>query len=441
MAQILCLNNEINLNSIPNLQNGEVGAITIPVRAAAIHAQYHWVPVHGVVGAAAVQCIRAYIRTYYGVIGHAAVIAENLGRAAPQRLNVANGNAAAQAGSVAYVATLADVRKRAICIGAVRAGLVAMWGVTQDVIAPAEYVADHVLAFANGAVTTVNLANNAAQTLREALALGMTPLTPEEDDIVFALLKVSMGVLPLVGSSLLATGHHYLSSDTVATDAVFKQVLMSSKDHVKAWFTADALVVKDMVWHKAAHPVGYAHAIAQALSNEVPERLRSAQMGSAAVRLPFVESEVKAARAMVAIVAAVQLPVANGAGVLEVPNLIEAIRRVSLYAIAADPVPISLIPLMPNILTRALAVKDVLRPAMENAAVTVGYAIGVYKSMMANIGRGNRMATLMNAHSLQRIERNQMPMVAAGSSFYDNLMRRERNQALAGEIVGPNLTA
>lgn len=439
MTAIACRNIEITAASIPSLENGAGVVATIPIREAAIAVPFHWLQIPGVARLNAVEYTRAYVRAYYGVLGAAAVRERNAN--AGQAVVVATGPAAhanlTAAGNL--VATMPMVRKQAMCLGAVRAGMMRMWNVDPNHLIVTETSAAQVLHLNNGNMETIHAHTQQTFTLSESLAYSMRNMSAEENDVLYALFKLSMAVVPLAGLSLIGTGHHYLSDVPQATNAVMKQVMSVSSVGVKAWFTADAVDIMDMIWHKSAHPVTSAHLIAQALSNEVPISLRDAGLGSAMVRLPYIEPEMKAAKAMVAVVATVQHAVSQVNGRLSITCVVNAIADVNQFAVRGVAANAPVVAHHPNIRTRNAAIAEILRPAVDRATMAVAYAMGVCGAMLDTLPARDKHSTLMNARSLARIRAENLPTVTAGSNFYENLMRRDRNAAANGEVSGPNM--
>lgn len=440
MTAIACRSMDVTQNTIPSLFNGAPGAATVPIRAGAIATCYHWTSIGGVVAADAVSYTKAYVRVYFGKLALDHMVRHNLTLAPNAQIPLTARTHANHAG--ARTIPLADVllRKKAMCLGAIRAGIISMWNADPANLIPAELSLVNVLRLNNGNIETLVVATNAAMTYAESCAFGMVDFTQDESDVMYALFQMSMAVLPLAGLSILSTGHHYLSSNGAATEAVMKQVMTTSSEAVKAWFAADTAVLKDMIWHKSAHPVTSAHLVAQALSANVATRLKEAQMGSASVRLPYIEPEMKAAKAMVALVANVQQPILQVDAVLEIPSVVAAIAMVNRFQVRAVALAVAPIAAYPNVFDRIGAINHILTPAVAGAAVAVGYALGVCGAMLESLPVRDRHSTLMNAKSLERVKHEQLPAVTAGAAFYDNLMKRDRRNAEQGEINGPNMS-
>lgn len=430
---------DLQANTVPELYNGAGGVATIPIRAGAIPAEYKWVDITNMTRDVATANIKAFVRAYYGVLGVKEITERNV--AAPATFDVTAREYAGFAPSVTHVAAVPMIRKMAMCIGAARAGLVSMWNVDGPKLINAEVSTAAVFTYAGGRITTMHAIADADFTLVEALAYGMVEFTAAEDDILYAIFQLAMAVVPLAGLSILSTGHHYLTSNKVATDAVMRQVMATSTEATKAWFAVDTAIIKDLIWHKAAHPVLVNHLTAQALSTVVAERLKSASMGSAAVRLPYVEPEMKAAQAMITAINAVQQVIQDTNGTLEVPTLIGAMATVKLFDIGAVDVMVAPNVNHPLVLNRRAAVNDVLVPAMRVANIAVAYALGIYTAMSENATARDRRSTLLTAKSLERIKADNMTTAAAGASLYENLMRKERADAAQGIVQGPNFSA
>jgi len=437
MTAIACTMRNIRDGTVPVLYNGAAGQATMPVREGAIDASMHWQAIDGVAAAEAVSHTKAYVRCYYGILGATEVIRHNT--TAANALPVGPATHANLAQSLNYVLAMPIIRKKAMCLGAVRAGILQMWGVGQNTLIAGETGNTRVLRILNANTQTYHTIASPNLTLAESIAYGMNEFTTDDEDILYALFMLSMAAVPLAGLSILSTGHHYLSDLPAATDAVMRQVLAASSDAVKAWFAADSVVIKDMVWHKSAHPVTSVYLVTQALSTHVATKLRDAGLGSAMVRLPFVEPEVKAARAMVSIVATVQQPILQVGGVLSVQRIVTALEHVEAFEIRAAPAIDTVIDEFPQVRTRNEAIAQILRPATESAVVGVAYALGICGAMLESLPARDRNSTLMSAKSLTRIRREQLPAVTAGAAFYENLMRRDREAAASGRVEGPNM--
>lgn len=432
----------LQADTIPELQNGAGEAVTIPIRASAINEKYHWASILGMTKVGAAVNMKAYVRMYYGILGAKEVVRHNATLAADARMNTNAATYTEHAAAIAHVATVPLLKKEAMCIGVSRAGMITMWGIGLGAgrILTAEADVNPFLRFEANRVGSMHAKESRDMLLTEALALAMVDMTADEEDVLYAIFQLSMASVPLAGLSILNTGHHYLSGTNVATKSVMKQVVSANTEAVKAWFATDAVVLADMIWHKSAHPIDMAYLVDQALSPSVAERLRAAGIGSAAVRLPYVEPELKAAGAMVAIVNVVQNVVQEAVGILEVPSLEEAISQVKLFRVRAANVVEGTIAAKPTVVNRVMAIREVLEPVMKRAGPAVAYAMGIYSAMMENTSARDRTGTLMSARSLARVKSENLPTVAAGASFYENLMRRDRTEAAKGKIHGPNLT-
>lgn len=208
-------------DAISDFRNGAIAAITVPIRAGAIPVAYHWAGVPGLPAAMATANAVAFIRAEYANQGISSVEAENARRGLVNLLPVAPGDDAALANSVNWVAGLADARRRAVILGATRAGAVAGWRLADVDILPAETAVDgrrpiHWDAGHN-ALRTAHGPNAADQTLAEALSRSFAVLTDVEAEVAFLCMQMGVAAVPLSGFTLFARGHHYLTSDNSAT--------------------------------------------------------------------------------------------------------------------------------------------------------------------------------------------------------------------------------
>jgi len=424
--------------SIPTITNGTLIAATVPIRASAIPARFHWVSIPGLPTADYLANTVSVIRATYAVIGRHAVDAENVIRGGVNALPVGDRAYNAADASVAYVAGIADIRTEAIILGAIRAACHRIWDVTNAGVPliATETVASTAVTWNAGAMQTVHDPVNNDFTVNEALAWAFVDLTELEHEVCFYLTKFAMAAVPLAGLTLYMTGHHFLDSAKVAHLAVMKQLKAEMRPELKAWFDNRTELVNDMIFHKSIHPIDATFLRAQATSQSVPTSLKQANLGSAAVRLPYIESEIKAADAMIAMIAAVQGPVAEADGLLGAPALVTALALVRQFVTGAPAV--APVAGYPGVVDRATAIGLHLIPTMQRCETVVAYAIGVYEEMLEMANAGRARSSLMEARSLNRIKLAHIPSVASGRAFYQNLMRVQREMAGKGAVAGPN---
>ncbi|GAB2210051.1 hypothetical protein Drorol1_Dr00015304 [Drosera rotundifolia] len=124
--------------------------------------------------------------------------------------------------------------------------------------------------------------------------------TDVERAVMSDLIMCDMGIPPLQGTHLMATGHHYLSAPGERSKQMFTVVEKQfwKKSPTKEWVKADKEDIQDVLWHKAGHPINMAIKYRIAVDPTVPVKLRTAMTDSAASRLPAKESILKAAETL-----------------------------------------------------------------------------------------------------------------------------------------------
>ncbi len=123
MANIRCLVTDIDPLGIPHLHNGPTCEMVPAPRSAGLPAAYFWANVAGMTHGNAITHVKASIRAHYAVVGREALLAHNASHSAWLRIGVTAAPYLTHAAAKDYVATLSAVRKKAICLGAIRARL------------------------------------------------------------------------------------------------------------------------------------------------------------------------------------------------------------------------------------------------------------------------------------------------------------------------------
>ncbi|KAL4361331.1 hypothetical protein GQ457_04G033560 [Hibiscus cannabinus] len=132
-------------------------------------------------------------------------------------------------------------------------------------------------------------------------------LNDDERAVLPTLMKCAHAILPLQGFGLISEGHHYVSDRDRASFKSFHALERQHwvGDRVSAYLKDAHVDVRDILWHKAGHPVAIAVKQIAATSEQVAKNLRQADLASAAVRLPTVEPEVRAISAFLRVTDAV----------------------------------------------------------------------------------------------------------------------------------------
>lgn len=204
-------------------------------------------------------------------------------------------------------------RKKAICIGVCRAVSTELYRITSADLIVGE-AADPVLGIDREGCLVV--LPETPQNWVEELGKGFVP-SELELRVMARIHLLSVGMLPLQGYSLIMTNHHYVSSGENQSRKAFavveKQIWTGASTEESNWWTADADALRDAMWHKAGHPVSISLKKDWASKEDTRLMLIKAGVGSAAARLPAVESEVRKANSYRTLIATVG-PIFNSYG-------------------------------------------------------------------------------------------------------------------------------
>lgn len=440
-----------------NLRNGAAAGILPAAREASIASEYWYLPVtlpgevaedvaNGIAAAEAVRpsdAIEAYIRSYFGIIAAATV--------PPRNTAIAVGDPdPAVDTAITAAGTSPVVRLKAITLGTARASIEDSWNigvnewsstethgaslVTVNRVVPAPGA----VVPAGGELTLAAALRNPFNQMEVDFANGMTAITGQEWEYIFTIYQLAKVAPVLAGCQLLENNHHYLSSNTKATQAVEEQLFGSLEptDPTSATWRANTVLIRDLVWHKAPHVVVTNVLTGLAIDDDVPLRLESAGLGSGAVRLPYIESKVRAAKAMIAVDTQVRMSTRAAGHKVGIPTLRAAVeildtlghQLAGAYNLAG----------YTNCTTRLDFVNGPLVTIMALSESVVAWEAGWYKSLLeagsVNLSRNS----VMQAYSIKRIVNTYAAQTADGSTARELWGRAQKSAAEKGDIM--NLT-
>ena len=378
-----------------SLRNGKPEEIEPYLLTAAIPSVYHWVPINNLAPKDALRCIDGFIRCYMFRLAN---------NPPPETTDVVR-------------------RKMAIILGTCRAVMTTNYDLLVDDL-NAKELTDPVLSVVvppagNPAYTTLVPAGvNNIDMLTNNLAL-----TEDEMEVVKVLARCAQAVIPIQGLNLITDGHHYLSEKSKqsykAFLAVERQLWVGAK--VKAWVQASEETVRDVLWHKVGHPVAISLKEAAATDPMVKANLELAKMGSAAARLPALESDLRAADTYMKLAEAVGAIWATLDGGVECEMLKFRVAAVKTMPrtrdVFAEPFD------MGNgvkVNSRAGAV-NVLKATVAANADKAAILYGFYCSMLDSTGgdmSGSVNDTLRSAFSLKKLRANNIASYLIGTETY-----------------------
>jgi hypothetical protein len=402
----------------------------MPARRAAIPDKFHWVRIGG--NLRDLRFAHTFAVAAYGQF------------IATDPVYVANPFPAGNVGDYGdfgiQAARLTEYRIDAIMLGSVRNGIEASYSIAPGEIHPDESTPGTIINLDPAAnpptwsFTSGHANANDNFTALEAAIAGFADFTEEEQQLAAFGLIMGASLPPVVGLSLHESGHHYLTGHSKAFLAVENQALSMSTQYVRNTIRGDILRFRDIINHKACHPVTTDILKALALSVAVKNRLNIAGMGSATVRLPYVEGQIKQAAAMIAIVDSVQTFAATYQCVFSVADLKMAYGYVSMVPLvgAAPVLPVGARFALPA--TRGQAIEGILVPAINAALAVTAYCSGILWELIENTDSNIRPAadSRFTAYSISKLRTEKVAEVYAGSELARNARRFTRGEVEKG---------
>jgi len=382
--------------AVSNLRNGALDSILPAIARGTIPAEYTWRPITSLPPAVSMEFVAAYIRTYFAMVG---------------------------AGLT---------RVQAIALGAVRAAMSAYYRLTVadfelDEVGLAVYAV--VRTGADGDMTVVSAAPAHP---RFGEAQGEDDLTDAERALIPMYVAFGISALPLNGAVLEEAGHHYIPSHFAYFVAVERQVLNSSVVAVREFWNANSENLRDVVWHKAGHPVSMALKRSFALSHAMKERLVAAKLGSAAVRLPVVPSVVHNLRSALAVLGQVVSLVVSNGGALNYRLLQVAEDAYNQFAAAAAR-GIAYVPDADMGFTTLPELMVHIHQVLDRNADHIAFCVGIFQVMVERSGA--QANSLSRSYTLRKIREAHLGAVDAGMTWARAANSRIISAAARGEVA------
>ncbi|KAG2398163.1 uncharacterized protein HKW66_Vig0136010 [Vigna angularis] len=382
-----------------DMRNGSpVSAFRLVVRLPVAQG-YHWVPVQGMTPEAAMSNIDAFIKS--------------------QQMQLTAHPPADW--------TRERIKKIAICLGISRAVATANHRIQLSDIMPEERaspVFNYRPPVAGETRGTIEIVPGLSDEER-AFAAQPIEYTDAEKAAMAVLMRCSLATIPLQGYSLVDCGQDYLSDKGTQSGKAFAAVERQfwGEPAIKDWLGADIKQIQDAMWNKATHPVNLAVKYRACTSQEVKEQLVTAGVGSAAIRLPAMEPEVRAGKSYIALCDVVSPHFEMFGGGVNTDLLELALATVQAYPLGTEN-PGELqnrdkrIPL--NVVNRRTAVHWVSSMVKRNAniaAMCYGFFIAMSDRTLMSAA-GGAVDILRHSFSLKKLVRNQLPAYMTGYEMY-----------------------
>lgn len=459
---------------VADIRNGNVHGVGMPVRAGAIPAEYHWREVTSGSRQYAQAAAGYWAATAYADLAAVHAATQAAVAALPGAAGAPAGTLASFNAVVAAAAADADLRVSAIVLGVLRAGISGYYTLQDAEILPGERAARSWITFvpvapgdpgapavideplpagaAAGAVQRYLAAGGSARLTsghadaranlvwQEALALSFAPLSEDEMAMCAVLLKVAVASVAYAGASLMESHHHYLrvNANQGMYLGVERQITAALPDAFRGNFFVGArsVMIRDLVWHKAAHPIVRSVLEAAAQTDAIGEAMKRIGLGSAAIRIPWAEPEVRAAKAYMALYDYTLNTAMNAGATLRVRRLaraVQVVRFVPMQGYDAQRTPTNVHEFV-AVVDRADFIARYLVPAFKDAGRTIAICAGIYQGLRDRIGAAAGADTIGTAWCIRRLVAERGGDVAEGMDLVQALGRLKRRYADEGEV-------
>jgi hypothetical protein len=382
---------------VPDLRNGSAETIGQAAPSASIAAKYKWVTIQDLPNTMHVPFADAVIRATFS---HLAPLETTEGKSAEM------------------------IRKRAIILGAIRAGAAAAlkleashMNVHECTSSGSRYVAG-----AEGAAGTISSTNGTA-TAKHTMAVNMTALSDLEASAANILMFMGMAIPLLQGASLVSSGHHYLPTTKNMFDGLKKQTLNIAGQAVVEWLNSLGSDLDDLAFHKACHPISPPQKRTWAKTESFSAKLKAAGLGAASIRIPAIPSDAQVGRAFQAILEEAS-PVIKGMGHTITVNSVISLNRAVELAIEGRPESDAII-------------------AVQNWAKThgsnVAFCAGIVKNQ--NDARGGGRSSTLKAKSVEKVMAEFATQVALGEGYARSFREKSRRAMDDGTFADPQIVA
>jgi len=380
--------------TVPDLRNGSLVTIQQAAPKASMSVLYHWPVLTGLVNRDAVTAVEYFIRAAYAQL-------------------------VAVTGGPPSAAVLAELRKKAIVLGAVRAGATAAFSLVAGDMTGSELVASGITVAGN---TVSMTSSGTTSTDRWRLAQGMADLSPGDREAIGVIVYLGMAVPALQGVSLVMTGHHYIPPTYNLFAGIKRQAMGSATAEVRAWIESMGTDFDDMAFHKACHPIDPTFKREVAKKTDVAHRLRASGHGSAAIRLPAVPSEASGGKAAIALAKAAT-PVIQQMG-----HTIDYSTGVALMLTLEQ---------AGNSAAEAVACDNVVNWVAAHSS-TLAFCAGIVQQVHEVSGVGKN--TILAAYSIKRIMADHPSSVSNGIAYARAVASRTRAALESGTFSDPAIS-
>lgn len=323
--------------------------------------------------------------------------------------------------------TTAKADISALLLAAARQAIRRAWGIAEaDIVATqlASIHPDPVIADDNTIATDHAVLGPIADWARVVTRIGAL-YDALADTYVAQAAQAAIGMPPCNGATIvLSLVHHYVAPHKQICDAILDQVFPKPLTAPTDLTTDD---LKDILCHKAAHPILSTLLVWMARSKEVKTRLNKIGLGSASVRLPAEFGPEKTASAFHALVHRGKAASADGNVAVDTTP-VDTLKAAVVKAISDD---------------RTYAGVEKATELANDFKSAFGYGIswlaGFLTAQFDETKASGLSKSVVDAHSVKNLIQEFQDAFATGSEHYQLLMKWKKTQARAGKLAGYGL--
>jgi len=376
---------------IPDLLNGDVSSVTQAAPKASIGRAFHWPIIRALPANMAIDAVEFNIRANYA------------------QLIMCAGNEVTDAIRL-------DLRRKAIVLGAVRAGASAAYKLSAVDMNTDECTPSGAQ-FDNGRVSQD--ANGQTSVPKWTAMTGMETFDATEIGVIGVLVYLGMAVPVLQGASLVNTGHHYLPTTRNIFAGQKRQALGLATEAGRQWIEALGETFDDMAFHKACHPISPPRKRTWAKKQDVAQRLLMSGHGAAAIRLPAIPSDAAIGKTAVALANAARATVLSMGHTLQVT---EGIRLIQALESADEGRP------------ERVCIQNIQSWATTHMP-QLAFCAGIVQHLHETTGSGRN--TLLSAYSVKKLMSDQAAQVQLGVTYARVAAQKNREAMESGNFKDP----
>jgi hypothetical protein len=368
--------------TVPNLRNGAVQSIQHAAPKSSMSSLYHWPIISGMQPADAVGAVEYLIRACYTQLCHIT-------------------------GGQLTPAQEAEFRKKAIILGAIRAGAAGAYNLTRQDMTERELTTAGMTMVGDAIGQSAQGTTSAG---RWTMAQSMPALSNLEVEVIGVLVYIGMAVPVLQGVSLVMSGHHYIPPTYNLFKGIKRQALGGCSSEARGWVDGMGESFDDMAFHKACHPISPTLKRSLSKSSEIAQRLKASGHGAAAIRLPAIPSEASGGKAAIALARSAAATMHQMQHTIDVSvgtRLMADLEKASEGQAEADAC-------------------DAVVNWIANSADKLAFCAGIVSHVHESTGTGTN--TILAAYSVRRIMADNPAAVARGQVYARaaaNLLRKQ----------------